>query len=108
MSGDGKECALRAATVLAGSRICRAVAAATAAATAAAAGDAMGGQGSAAAAQGGGVGARDGGVGLQAWQLSMYLLHGEEQRRRRGQPQVAGGDDAGGIWRHVAKSTLAY
>lgn len=82
MQGDERECALRAATVVAGSRICQIARAAAV--------------------------PEGGSSGIEPWQLSMYLMQQEErrheQREQPGQEPSAGS----GVRQHVVKGTVAY
>ena len=87
LQGDERERALRAAAVVAGTRICEAAAAAAAA----------------------------DGPEIEPWQLSMFLLHREEQAQRQRQREGQGGGEAAAAAevgevprRHVAKGTVAY
>lgn len=85
LQGDERERALRAAAVVAGARICEAAAAALS----------------------------TDGPKIEPWQLSMFLLHREEQAQRQREGQGGGEASAAaevgeGPKRHVAKGTVAY
>jgi hypothetical protein len=104
LQGDERERAIRAATVVAGSRLCQAAAPAGAAGASSAAGAAPD------SSDGGATG-----NSIEAWQLSMYLLQWEEAQRRQQQREAAAAAAPGeaasapaATRRHVAKGTLAY